>query len=247
MFKKIAQLFTGDPHKRKIEQMVKVVDQVNALESQFEQLSDAQLSSKTDEFRSRLAKNESLDDLLPEAFAVVREASKRVLGQRHYDTQIICGINLHQGSISELRTGEGKTLSATMPLYLNALSGKGAHLVTVNDYLARWQGRWMGQLFRMLGMSVGILQMAESSSEGERAYIYDPNVHNIREDLDQLRPVHRAKRIKQILPTEPTASLALITCAITSLCAGKTVPKGRTILPLSMKWIAFSSMKHVRL
>jgi preprotein translocase subunit SecA len=196
MFKKIAQLFTGDPHKRKIEQMVKVVDQVNALESQFEQLSDAQLSSKTDEFRSRLAKNESLDDLLPEAFAVVREASKRVLGQRHYDTQIICGINLHQGSISELRTGEGKTLSATMPLYLNALSGKGAHLVTVNDYLARWQGRWMGQLFRMLGMSVGILQMAESSSEGERAYIYDPNVHNIREDLDQLRPVHRREAYK---------------------------------------------------
>ena len=196
MFKKITQLFSGDPHKRKIERMVKVVDQINALEPEFEKLTDAELKAKTEEFRARLAAGTTLDDLLPEAFANVREASKRVLGQRHYDTQIICGINLHEGSISELRTGEGKTLSATMPLYLNAISGKGAHLVTVNDYLARWQGRWMGQLFRVLGMNVGILQMAESSGAGERAFIYDPDEHNLREDLDQLRPVHRREAYK---------------------------------------------------
>ncbi|NLA80497.1 MAG: preprotein translocase subunit SecA, partial [Chloroflexi bacterium] len=115
---------------------------MNALEPQFEALTDEALAAKTDEYKARLAKGETLDDLLPEAYATVREASKRVLGQRHYDVQLICGIILHHGSISELRTGEGKTLSATLPLYLNALEGKGAHLITVNDYLARRDGRW---------------------------------------------------------------------------------------------------------
>ena len=146
MFKKIGKIFMGDPHSKRIEELVRIVDQINSLEPKFEALSDEQLKAKTLEFRSRLSRGETLDDLLPEAYAAVREASKRVLGQRHYDVQLICGINLHQGEISELRTGEGKTLSATLPLYLNALEGKGCHLITVNDYLARRDGRWMGAI-----------------------------------------------------------------------------------------------------
>ncbi len=191
MFKKIGQIFKGDPHKRKIDKLVVIVDQINALEPRFEQLSDEQLGAKTSEFRARLAKGETLDDLLPEAFAAVREAGKRVLGQRHYDVQLICGINLHEGGISELRTGEGKTLSATLPLYLNALEGKGAHLITVNDYLARRDGRWMGAVFGMLGLSVGVLQSVGSSNTSENAFIYDPNESSLTEATNLLRPVPR--------------------------------------------------------
>jgi len=191
MFKKIGQIFTGDPHKKKIENLVTIVDQINALEAQFEKLSNDALAAKTVEYRARLAKGEALDALLPEAFATVREASKRVLGQRHYDVQLICGINLHQGGISELRTGEGKTLSATLPLYLNALEGKGAHLVTVNDYLARRDGRWMGAIFAMLGMSVGVLQAVGSADGGEHAFIFDPNERSLAEATNLLRPVPR--------------------------------------------------------
>ena len=191
MFKKITQIFSGDPHKRKIEKLVGTVDQINALEESFEKLTDLEISAKTSAFRARLAAGEKLDQLLPEAFATVREASKRVLGQRHYDVQLICGINLHQGAISELRTGEGKTLSATLPLYLNALEGKGAHLVTVNDYLARRDGRWMGAIYHMLGLSVGILQMATTSDGNQRAYLYDPDEHSLKEETNFLRPVSR--------------------------------------------------------
>ncbi len=137
MFKKISKIFGGDPFQRKIEDLGEIVDQINALEPEYEALSDEALSAKTAEFKSRLAKGETLEDILVEAFATVRETSKRVLGQRHYDVQLITGITLHRGEIAEMRTGEGKTLAATLPLYLNALAGKGAHLVTVNDYLAR--------------------------------------------------------------------------------------------------------------
>ncbi|MFZ3151185.1 MAG: hypothetical protein WA116_05810 [Anaerolineaceae bacterium] len=191
MFKKISTLISGDPHKKKIEGMVSVVDQINALEPDFGHLSDDALTAKTTEFRTRLTNGEALDSLLPEAFAAVREASKRTLGLRHYDVQLICGINLHQGAISELRTGEGKTLAATLPLYLNALEGKGAHLITVNDYLARRDGRWMGAIFNLLGLSVGILQMSNGSEGNQLAYIYDPNEHSLREESNLLRPVKR--------------------------------------------------------
>jgi len=191
MFKKIGQIFSGDRQKKKIDKLVTIVDQINALEPRFEKRKDEELNAKTIEFRERLAKGETLDALLPEAFATVREAGKRVLGQRHYDVQLICGINLHQGGISELRTGEGKTLSATLPLYLNALEGKGAHLITVNDYLARRDGRWMGAIFGLLGMSVGVLQSAGSAEGNERAYIYDPNERSLAEATNLLRPVPR--------------------------------------------------------
>ena len=193
MLKKISSLFTGDQHKRTIAKMVSVVDAINALEPGFESLSTEALRAKTDEFRARLSNGESLDALLPEAFAAVREASKRTLGMRHYDVQLICGINLHQGSISELRTGEGKTLAATLPLYLNALEGKGAHLITVNDYLARRDGRWMGAIYHLLGLQVGILQMSNTSDGSQLAYLYDPDEHSLREETNLLRPVKRVQ------------------------------------------------------
>jgi preprotein translocase subunit SecA len=119
----------------------------------------------------------------------VRETSKRTLGQRHYDVQMITGITLHRGEIAEMRTGEGKTLAATLPLYLNALAGRGAHLVTVNDYLARRDGRWMGTIYRFLGLSVGILQMAARTENGRMAFLYDPNQRSPIEEQDQLRMV----------------------------------------------------------
>ncbi len=196
MFKKLSRIFTGDPHTRKIKDLTEIADQINALEPKFELLSDEALAAKTVEFRERLANGAELDDLLPEAFATVREASKRVLGQRHYDVQLICGINLHQGAISELRTGEGKTLSATLPLYLNALEGKGVHLITVNDYLARRDGRWMGAIYHKLGLSVGVLQAATSSGGSPQAYLYDPDERSLKEETDQLLPVHRKNAYK---------------------------------------------------
>ena len=135
----------------------KVVDKVNGFEPNISSLSDEQLRAKTDEFKSRLAQGQTLDDLLPEAFAVVREAAKRTLGQRHYDVQIMGGAALHRGNIAEMRTGEGKTLVATLPSYLNALAGRGVHVVTVNDYLAERDSEWMGRIHRFLGLTVGVI------------------------------------------------------------------------------------------
>jgi preprotein translocase subunit SecA len=187
MFKKISQIFGGDPHKRKIDMLKGIVDQINALEPEYEALADEALARKTVEFRDRLSKGETLDDLLVEAFATVRETSKRTLGQRHYDVQLITGITLHRGEIAEMKTGEGKTLASTLALYLNALAGRGAHLVTVNDYLARRDGRWMGAIFRFLGLSVGILQMASRTEHGRKAFLYDPSERSPIEEQDQLR------------------------------------------------------------
>ena len=133
MLKKFVKIFGGDPNKRTIEKFNAVVEQINSLEPEYEAFSDEALREKTAEFRARLAGGETLDDLLPEAYAAVREASKRSIGLRHFDVQLIGGIALHQGKIAEMRTGEGKTLVATLPLYLNGLTGKGTHLITVND------------------------------------------------------------------------------------------------------------------
>jgi preprotein translocase subunit SecA len=191
MLSKFVNLVGGDPNKKQIEKIYPVVDQINLLEGSFEALSDDELRSKTGEFRSRLEKGETLDDLLPEAFAAVREASKRTIGLRHYDVQMIGGIVLHRSTISEMRTGEGKTLVATLPLYLNALTGKGVHLITVNDYLARRDARWMGPIYHALGLSVGILQMAASTENGKKAYLYDPERESSQEDRNLLRLVDR--------------------------------------------------------
>ena len=136
-------------------------------------LSDEQLRAKTNEFKDRFSKGESLDDLLPEAFAVVREAAQRTLGQRHYDVQIMGGTALHQGNIAEMRTGEGKTLVATLPSYLNALAGRGVHVVIVNDYLAERDSEWMGRIHRFLGLSVGVILNSMTPTERRAAYAAD--------------------------------------------------------------------------
>ncbi|MEN9905484.1 MAG: preprotein translocase, SecA subunit, partial [Pseudomonadota bacterium] len=146
----------GSRNDRLLKAYRKTVARINSLESQFEKLSDAELQGKTAEFRQRLAQGEALDALLPEAFATVREASKRVMKMRHFDVQLVGGLALHHGKIAEMRTGEGKTLTATLAVYLNALSGKGVHVVTVNDYLAGRDARTMGKLYHWLGLSVGV-------------------------------------------------------------------------------------------
>lgn len=169
----IVKKIFGDLNEKEVKRMRKIVDHINSLEPQMEQLSDEQLKGKTVEFRERLEKGETLDDLLPEAFAVVREASKRVLGKRHYDVQMIGGITLHEGKIAEMRTGEGKTLVGTLPVYLNALLGKGVHVVTVNDYLAQRDSAEMGQIYEFLGMTVGVNLHELSPEEKREAYNCD--------------------------------------------------------------------------
>lgn len=181
-------------NEREIKRFRRIVDQINALEPAIQKLSDEQLKGKTDEFRERLAAGEKLDDLLPEAFAVVREAGCRTFGPdkaRHFDVQMIGAIVLHQGRIAEMRTGEGKTLTATLALYLNALEGKGAHLVTVNDYLAKRDARWYGPIYHFLGLSVAAIQGQSAESGSSRAsYIYDPTYEPDDEDeWEHLRPL----------------------------------------------------------
>src|SRR5512143_2003893 len=147
-----------------------LTDQINALEDDYVRMSDAELRAQTDEFRARLRDGEALDDLLPEAFATVREAAKRTLGQRHFDVQLMGGAALHLGNIAEMKTGEGKTLVSTLPAYLNALPGDGVHIVTVNDYLARRDAEWMGQVHRFLGLTLGLIQQGMNPSERHRNY-----------------------------------------------------------------------------
>src|SRR4051812_9593436 len=163
----------GTQNDRELKRMRPIVAQVNALEPSIQALSDAQLRGKTAEFRQRLTNGDTLDDLLPEAFAVVREAGRRVLNMRHFDVQLIGGAVLHKGRIAEMKTGEGKTLVATLPAYLNALAGQGVHVVTVNDYLARRDSEWMGRIYRFLGMTVGVIQHDLNDAERQVAYAAD--------------------------------------------------------------------------
>ena len=173
MLKGLLSSFFSSRNDRELKRMTGIVAQINAFEPMVAPLSDDQFSLKTQEFRDRFIKGESLDDLLPEAFAVVREASRRVLGMRHFDVQMIGGIVLHEGRIAEMKTGEGKTLVATLPVYLNALSGKGVHVVTVNDYLARRDSDWMGRLYRFLGMTTGLIQHDVPDEDRKAAYEAD--------------------------------------------------------------------------
>ncbi|GAB4578670.1 MAG: hypothetical protein Fur0022_14060 [Anaerolineales bacterium] len=221
MLKNLVKFLGGDPNKRTINRLAQVADEINSYEPAFEKLSEEALRGKTDEFRRRLAKGETLEDILPEAFAAVREASKRTIGLRHYDIQLIGAMVLHNGRIAEMRTGEGKTLVATLPLYLNALAlnpawvaraqerwgknpdhwtftpfeglpvGRGVHLVTVNDYLARRDARWKAPIYQMLGMSVGVLQMAARTDHGKLAYLVNLQKESTFEDQHQLETVPR--------------------------------------------------------
>jgi preprotein translocase subunit SecA len=167
------KLLLGDPNARKLKKYQPDITEINLLEEDIKPLSDEQLKAKTVEFKQRLSKGETLDDILPEAFAVVRESGRRVLGLRHFDVQLQGGIILHNGQIAEMKTGEGKTLVATLPSYLNALTGKGVHVITVNDYLARRDAEWMGQVHRFLGLSVGLIQSTMTPSERKKNYDCD--------------------------------------------------------------------------
>ncbi|MBE7045500.1 MAG: preprotein translocase subunit SecA, partial [Ruminococcaceae bacterium] len=163
----------GTYSERELKRIIPIADKVEALSDEMEKLSDAELREKTREFRARYANGETLDDLLPEAFAVMREASWRVLGMKHFRVQVIGGIILHQGRIAEMRTGEGKTLVSTLPAYLNAITGGGVHIVTVNDYLAKRDSEWMGKVYRFLGLSVGLIIHDLNNDERRAAYACD--------------------------------------------------------------------------
>ncbi|MBU1660066.1 MAG: hypothetical protein KKD28_01175, partial [Chloroflexi bacterium] len=221
MLRRLVRMIGGDPDKKRIDQLAVMAGEIDALETQYEVLSDEELSAKTREFRIRLAKGETLDDIMPAAYATVREGSKRTIGLRHYNIQIAGGIALHQGIIAEMKTGEGKTLVATLPLYLNALAlnpewmtqakvkwsadpegwifapingipvGRGVHLVTVNDYLARRDARWKAPIYNMLGLTVGVLQMASRTEHGQKAFVIDLEKSSPHEDQDQLQMVSR--------------------------------------------------------
>ena len=185
MLKWVNKIMGGKPWERELSRVAPVVDDVNEIEEELQELSDHELRDKTTEFRGRLLAGEDLDSLLPEAFAAVREAARRTIGLRHYDVQLIGGAILHNGRIAEMRTGEGKTLVATLPVYLNALTGKGVHVVTVNDYLAKRDAQWMGAVYHALGMSVGIIQH-------EAAFLYDPEYEGQEASMRALRPAaHR--------------------------------------------------------
>jgi len=177
----------GDSNQRYLRKIQPIVESINQLESKFERFSNQELKDKTQEFKQRIVKGESLEEILPEAFALVKEATKRTLKQRHFDVQLISGIVLHQGKIAEMKTGEGKTLAATLPLYLNALTGKGVHLVTVNDYLAKRDTVWMGQIYHALGLTVGCLNH-------ESSYVYDPDY--IQEHENSKSEIPNSKQIQ---------------------------------------------------
>src|SRR3989304_8898179 len=153
----ILRKFFGTKNDRELKRLWPLVEQITSLEAKVTNLSDEQLQDQTEEFKRRLQAGETLEDILPESFAVVREVSRRRLKMRHFDVQMLGGIVLHEGKIAEMKTGEGKTLVATLPVYLNALEGKGVHVITVNDYLARRDSEWMGEIYRFLGMSVGVI------------------------------------------------------------------------------------------
>ncbi|HAL89426.1 MAG TPA: preprotein translocase subunit SecA, partial [Erythrobacter sp.] len=173
MFNSIMKSVFGSANDRYVKSLGKIVDRINALEPQMQALSDAELAAQTDKFRALLAEGKTLDDILPEAFATVREASVRVLGMRHFDVQMVGGIVLHRGEIAEMRTGEGKTLVATLATYLNAIEGKGVHVVTVNDYLAARDSEWMGRLHKFLGLTVGVIVPNISEQQRRDAYNSD--------------------------------------------------------------------------
>ena len=169
----ILQTVFGSKNDREIKKLKKIVQSINALESQYQGLSDADIATQRSEFQQRFEAGESLDKLLPEAFAVCREASVRFMGLRHFDVQMIGGMSLHHGKVAEMRTGEGKTLVATLAVYLNAIPGNGVHVVTVNDYLANRDAEWMRPLYEGLGLSVGVILGGQTSEEKRSAYACD--------------------------------------------------------------------------
>ncbi len=189
MFKWLSNLI--DSNEKELKRLQPLVDDINSLEPEFEKLTDEELQAKTDEFKARLADDESLDEVLPEAYAAVREAAKRTIRQRHFDVQLMGGIILHQGKIAEMKTGEGKTLVATLPLYFNALTGQGSHLITVNDYLAKRDCHWMGPIYNVLGVSVSCINAQQTVDQTAPSHMYDPSYESEDQKWNFLRPVTR--------------------------------------------------------
>jgi preprotein translocase subunit SecA len=189
MFKWLSNLI--DSNEKELKRLQPLVDQINSLEPDFEKLTGDELRAKTDEFKARLADGESLDEISPEAYAAVREAAKRTIRQRHFDVQLMGGIILHQGKIAEMKTGEGKTLVATLPLYLNALTGQGSHLITVNDYLAKRDCHWMGTIYHALGVSVACINAQQTTDQPAPSYIFDPGYESEDQKWKFLHPVIR--------------------------------------------------------
>jgi preprotein translocase subunit SecA len=214
MFKNFIEKLVGSYSERELKRINPVVDRIEALEPEMQSLTDAELRAKTSEFKKRLEEGETLDDMLAEAFAVVREASVRVLGMRHFRVQLIGGIVLHQGRIAEMKTGEGKTLVATLPVYLNALSGKGVHVVTVNDYLAKRDSEWMGKIYNFLGLSVGLI------------------VHGLDNET-------RGRLTTVTLLTAQTMSSDLTISGTTWSFTRKIWCSANCTMPLSTKWTAY--------
>jgi preprotein translocase subunit SecA len=190
MLRSLVHKITGDPNEKTLQRIEPLVAEINELGPDLAALSDQELAAKTAEFRERLAEGESLDDLLPEAFATVREAATRTIGLVHYDVQLIGGVVLHQGAVAEMKTGEGKTLVATLPLYLNALSGRGVHLVTPNDYLSKVGVQWMGPVYNMLGMRTAVIQNM-GANPAMASFVYDPEFQAADDRYQNLRPVER--------------------------------------------------------
>src|SRR5690606_2715581 len=199
MFGALAKAVFGSANDRYVRSLEKIVAQINALEPQLEGFSDAELTAQTDKFRQQLAQGKTLDDILPEAFATVREASKRVLGMRHFDVQLIGGIVLHRGEIAEMRTGEGKTPVATLATYLNAIEGKGVHVVTVNDYLARRDAEWLERIHKFLGPTVGVIVPNLPEYQRREAYACDVTYGTNNEfGFDYLRDNMKRNRADQV-------------------------------------------------
>ena len=261
IFRNIIKAIAGDPNKKDIQRYSQSVADINALEPEFRALSDAALLAKTAEFKAHIAEvskdaeddaerlkleQAALDDLLPEAFAAVREATKRTIGLRHYDIQLIGGMALHAGKIAEMRTGEGKTLVATLPVYLNALTGRGVHLVTVNDYLARRDARWMGPIYELLGLTVGVLQMASRTENGRKALLIDPGKSSPTRTSTSCAWWTAQKPTRPTSPTAPTTSLASTTCATTWPCAWTTASSASATSPSSTRWTTSSSTRRAR-
>src|SRR6201987_2083260 len=204
----LARKLFGTPNDRRVKGYQPRVAAINALEGELEKLTDDQLKARTDEFRKELEEGKSLDDILVPAFATVREAAKRTLGQRHFDVQLIGGIVLHEGDIAEMKTGEGKTLVATLAVYLNALAGKGVHVVTVNDSLARRDAGWMGQIYGFLGLSVGVIVHGLDDDERRKQYACDVTYGTNNElGFDYLRD-NMKYRLPQMVTHRPGFSIA---------------------------------------
>ncbi len=196
--------FLGDSNDKELRRIQPIVDDINSLEDEFSAFSEEELRGVIAELRQRYADGESLDELLPEAFAATREASKRVRGQRHFDVQLLGGVVLHEGKIAEMKTGEGKTLTATLAVALNAVSGKGVHLVTVNDYLAKRDTQWMGEVYHLLGFSIGCLQHDSS-------FVFDPDYPAGWPSFVRLNGVRHMPQISPMAPTMNSGSITYAT------------------------------------